>query len=349
MEQSRNCWGIVLAGGEGCRVQKFLAALCGGRGIKQYCAVLGRRSLLERTLLRVQTLIPPERVLVIVDAQHRPEAAQHLAHWPRENILYQPANRETGPGIMLPLAHISRRDPQATVAVFPSDHFISNECEFMTWVAKGFHEAERYPEQAILLGMTPDRLEEGYGWIEPAGRASRGLSQPVARFHEKPSAADAKKLLARKSLWNTFVFTARVPALWDMARRTMPDICNVFEAVRLMLASAHAPLFIEHAYQNMRAANFSLEVLGALASRLRVLAVPDVGWSDWGSVERILATVHAMGRLHEMTARLKDKVISDPDTQRVVAHFLDTHNANRASYRATKSLSSRQLPAEVSS
>jgi mannose-1-phosphate guanylyltransferase len=343
-----NYWGIVLAGGEGCRVQKFLAALCGGRGIKQYCAVLGRRSLLERTLLRVQTLIPPERILVIVDARHRSEAAQQLAHWPQENILYQPANRETGPGIMLPLAHISQRDPQATVAVFPSDHFILEESKFMTWVAKAFHETQRHPEQAILLGMTPDRLEEGYGWIEPAGRPNGGLSHPVARFHEKPSPADAKKLLARKALWNTFVFTARAPTLWDMARRTMPDICNVFEAVRLMLASAHAPMFIEHAYQNMRSANFSSEVLGALAPRLRVLAVPDVGWSDWGSVERILATVHAMGRLHEMVARLKDQAISDPSIERVVARYLDTHNSSRASYRVTKSLSPRQIPAEVS-
>ena len=122
--QKRNCWGVVLAGGEGCRVQTFLAALCGGRGIKQYCAVLGRHSLLEKTLMRVQRLIPPERILVIVDARHRREAAQQLPHWPQENILYQPANRETAPGILLPLAHISHRDADATVAVFPSDHFI---------------------------------------------------------------------------------------------------------------------------------------------------------------------------------------------------------------------------------
>ena len=116
-------WGIVLAGGEGTRVREFLSQLCGGRGLKQFCAVVGRRSMLEHTLARVERLIPRERMLVVVCQDHRPEASQQLAHWPQENVVWQPANRDTAPGILLPLAHISHRDPLATVAVFPSDHF----------------------------------------------------------------------------------------------------------------------------------------------------------------------------------------------------------------------------------
>ena len=115
----KNTWGIVLAAGEGNRVREFFSALCGGRGIKQFCSVLGKRSLLQMTLDRVQHLIPRERILIIVDKRHRPEAAAQLANWPEENIIYQPANRETAPGILLPLAHVSHRCPNATVAVFP--------------------------------------------------------------------------------------------------------------------------------------------------------------------------------------------------------------------------------------
>ena len=62
-------WGIVLAGGEGTRVREFLTQLCGGRGLKQFCAVVGRRSMLEHTLARVERLIPRERILVSFIAQ----------------------------------------------------------------------------------------------------------------------------------------------------------------------------------------------------------------------------------------------------------------------------------------
>jgi mannose-1-phosphate guanylyltransferase len=110
-------WGIVLAGGEGNRVKDFLSALCGGRGIKQFCSIFGGRSLLQMTLDRVQRLIPRERILIIVDKRH-PEAREQLAGWPHENIIYQPANRETAPGILLPLAYVSHRCPEALLRCF---------------------------------------------------------------------------------------------------------------------------------------------------------------------------------------------------------------------------------------
>src|SRR6266481_6395303 len=117
-------WGIVLAGGECARVRHFLQRLCGNRGIKQFCALIDSRSMLEHTLARVERLIPRERILVVVSRNHREEVTQQLAHWPTDNVIVQPANRDTAPGILLPLAHISYRDPSATVAVFPSDPFV---------------------------------------------------------------------------------------------------------------------------------------------------------------------------------------------------------------------------------
>ena len=71
----RQLWGIVLAAGEGTRVREFLAQLCGGRGIKQFCAVTGRRSMLQHTLCRTEQLIPRERIFVVVSADHRAERA----------------------------------------------------------------------------------------------------------------------------------------------------------------------------------------------------------------------------------------------------------------------------------
>jgi mannose-1-phosphate guanylyltransferase len=144
----------------------------------------------------------------------------------------------------------------------------------------------------------------------------------VADFREKPPRAEAEQLMARGALWNTFVFAAQARALWEMARLAIPDIHREFEALRSMLSSEHAPLITEQIYRDLRSANFSSEVLSPMIARLRVLAVPEVGWSDWGNVERILVSVRDLGRLHEIAARLKKSTITDPALQTTLANFL---------------------------
>jgi mannose-1-phosphate guanylyltransferase len=111
--QEGQLWGIILAVGDGARVCGFLSQLCENREIKQFCAVVGRRSRLEHTLARVEMLIPRQRILVVVSGDHQPEISQQLAHWPVENVILQPENRDTTAGILLPLAHIAHRDPHA--------------------------------------------------------------------------------------------------------------------------------------------------------------------------------------------------------------------------------------------
>jgi len=325
MSATQSRWGIVLAAGEGNRVRDFLSALCGGRGIKQFCAVLGRRSLLEMTLDRVQQLIPRERILIIVDKRHRPEASEQLAGWPQQNIIYQPANRETAPGILLPLAHVSHRDPNATVAVFPSDHFVFDESGFAVHVAEAFAETEQFPSAAILLGMTPDRLEEGYGWISGARENRHGKrSLPVDGFREKPSMQEAEQLMRSGALWNTFVFAARAATLWDMVRQTAPELYGIFCGIRIMIGSPQGPAFIERAYERMPTVNFSHAVLTPCAHRLRVLPVPGIGWSDWGSADRILDSALRLGQLDELAARLKNRRVDDPSIATLLSRYQST-------------------------
>jgi len=77
---------------------------------------------------------PPAAHMVVLSDEHRPEIEQHLVHWPGEYVIVQPENRDTTAGILLPLVHIASRDPAATVAIFPSDHFIANEQRFIDCV-----------------------------------------------------------------------------------------------------------------------------------------------------------------------------------------------------------------------
>jgi mannose-1-phosphate guanylyltransferase len=298
-------WGIVLAGGEGTRVRTLLQHLCGGRGIKQFCAVIGRRSMLEHTLARVERLIPRERIVVVVSIDHRQEALKQLSHWPAGNIIYQPANRDTAPGILLPLAHVSHREPFATVAIFPADHFILDEDRFMASVQRAVAETQRFPRELTLLGMTPDRAEEGYGWIEPAGEERGRATRAVRRFWEKPSLPCAQELLARGALWNTFVCVARAATVWEMARQTEAELYDSFMAIRRALAHRHADHVTQSVYRLLRPVDFSTGVCERLPARLRVLPVPEVGWSDWGSVERIGDTLQRLGKMNDAVQRAR--------------------------------------------
>jgi mannose-1-phosphate guanylyltransferase len=300
-----NLWAIVLAGGEGTRVRNFLQHICGGSGIKQFSAILGDRSMLRCTLDRVEPMIPAERILIVVGAHHRKEVEKQLTDWPRHNIIYQPANRDTAAGILLPLAHITARDPEATVVVFPSDHFILDEERFMGAVDKALQGVETNPGKMVLLGMTPQIGEESeYGYIKVGRRRGSDHAKPVAGFVEKPPLPRAKELIQQGALWNTMVFAAHSTTLWDMVKETAPVLYHAFRLIEMTLPSADWR-FLEHLYQVIPSMNFSSAICEPLSSRLRVVPVADVGWSDWGSVGSILRTVQKLGRFDDLFARLE--------------------------------------------
>ena len=291
--------------------------------------------MLRCTLDRVVRLIPPERVLVIVSTDHRKDVETELAHWPRENIIYQPLNRDTAPGILLPLAHITNRDPAATSVVFPSDHFIRDEERFITAVEKALCELQKNPSRMILLGMPPQRGQETeYGYIVGASKkARRDEASPVAGFVEKPPLRHAKELIQRGALWNTMVFAVENGVLWDMVQRTSPILYHAFRLIQMTLRSG-APDALEHIYEAIPAVNFSSGICEPLSARLSVLPVPDVGWSDWGTPGSILRTLKKLGEFEAFRAR-----------REVARAQLVWHSANRAGRRPHLSSQTISSPA----
>src|ERR1051325_9721028 len=121
---------LILAGGDGTRLQELTRWIAGTPIPKQCCRLLGGRSLLEATLRRAQSFAPRERTTVIVNENHLDVGWEQVQTLPAENILIQPRNRDTGPGLLFSLLHLARRDPHGTVAVFPSDHYVGNEAVF---------------------------------------------------------------------------------------------------------------------------------------------------------------------------------------------------------------------------
>jgi mannose-1-phosphate guanylyltransferase len=164
--------GIVLAAGNGRRLRQFVHQQRGDYLPKQYINFIGKRSMLEHTFHRAEKLIPAERLFVVIAKEHLQfdEVRRQIAWRPQECIIIQPENKDTGPGVLLPLMHLYKRSPDAIVTLFPSDHFILEEDLFMRHVERAFRIVETDGSRIVLLGMEANEPDPEYGYIVPGER-----------------------------------------------------------------------------------------------------------------------------------------------------------------------------------
>ena len=200
--------------------------------------------------------------------------------------------------MLLPAHWIFRSDPDAIVAVFPSDHFITDDAAFARHVAELAEVARRHPQRIFLVGAEPDSPETGYGWIEPGAELEKTAIGPIRRvdrFWEKPSPETARACLQRGCLWNTFVMVGRASALIEAGRRTLPTLHERLARIGPSLGSANEAGAIERAYTLAPTANFSKTVLVSHVRELGVSRLPSMTWSDWGTPDRVIATLRREG------------------------------------------------------
>jgi mannose-1-phosphate guanylyltransferase len=259
--------------------------------------------MLQHTWKRVEMIAPRERVLTVVDAGHGGTFRNQLASRAHRTVIYQPTNRETAPGTLLPLAHVLRADPSAIVGIFPSDHFILEEERFMAQVQLAAWSLQRGMWDVVVLGVAPDQPDPDYGWIEVsrAGRHPGSGLLPVERFWEKPHASVARSLYEGGHLWSTMVTVARATTLWRLICEAQPELHRPFERIRHALGTAAETAEISSAYEGLPSASLSGDVFARTPSRLAALAVREVHWSDWGREERIDATLRQLGEYNKTT------------------------------------------------
>ena len=291
-------WAVVLAGGEGRRLWAFTRRLYGQERPKQYAVLVGTRSLLRQTLDRVALAVSAERTIVVTKRSHAPYIATEFARPSVPQLLVQPEDRGTAAGILLPAHWIHRRDPEATVAVFPSDHFILEEAAFMDHVTEVAAFVGGDVQGIVLLGAPPTEPETDYGWIEPGepvGQTRTGPVWRVARFWEKPSSEVACSCLARGCLWNTLIIISKVSALIEAGRHCLPKLHDRLAHIAPFLGTDDEPWAIQQAYALAPKANFSRSILEHYPPSLSVSRLPAITWSDWGTPDRILESLRRAG------------------------------------------------------
>ena len=284
-------WGVVLAGGDGVRLRELTQSVWGADRPKQFCPLLGNRTLLEDTRHRAERSVPPDQILYSVTQAHEQYYLPSLADRPSQRIV-QPSNRGTAPAILSALIHVTRRDPNAIVVILPCDHYYSPESAFTIALGSAFEIAEQRLRSIVLLGVEPKSPEVDYGWIELGKTidSRSGLSR-VGAFQEKPPLAVAEALFRAGSLWNTFVMVGPVCTFLEMAWDTVPNLLQELQSPEVASSPSGEIRIPDAVYDRIGTTDFSREVLSSATDRLLALRLSNVEWSDLGDPYRVLVTL----------------------------------------------------------
>jgi len=291
-------WGIVLAGGEGKRLQDYIKEKYGFVRPKQYSAIIGNRTMLRHTLDRVEKMIPPKQIKIVINRSHEPYLKGNIKDREKRSLIFTPSNRESAASIYFALSKIYYQDSESICTIFPSDHFVGHEDRFLDYVEKAISFVEKYPNNVAVLGIKPADANSQYGWIQPSHNFvlhEENRFYKVMKFVEKPDNKLALIYFNNGWLWNSLVVVAKSEMLLKMYRKHLTPIYEAFKKARLFYGTSEEDEFVKAVFEKIPARNFSKSVLEKESDSMYVLKVEGVFWSDWGNKEQVIKDLETLG------------------------------------------------------
>lgn len=277
---TQHTYAVIMAGGGGTR----LWPVSRRERPKQLLPLLGKETLFQSTVARLEKLFPPERILVVTVAEQAREMREQVPSIPEENYLIEPAPRGTASVVALAAAVLKKRDPQAIMAMQTADHHIRNQDLFQYLLRAAFDVAQK--DYLVTLGITPTFPSTGYGYIQQGEPLDGDYKYPVytvRRFKEKPDEATAQQLLrSGDHSWNSGMFVWRVDAILGEIEKQMPQL---FEAVNKIASTWDTPKqkeTIEQYWYGIKSQTIDYGIMER-AEKVAVLPAGGLGWSDVGS------------------------------------------------------------------
>lgn len=285
-------WAVVLAGGEGRRLRALTTTREGQVIPKQYCSLRHPSCLLQDALKRAQRVAMPTHVCTVVAAEHRRWWAAAVADLTDANVFVQPMNKGTAYGILLALLKLEVINPNARVTLLPADHYFRNEDTIARILRVACNLASANPRATYILGSEPDTADTELGYILPAHRVGEKPAR-ILGFTEKPTQDYAQQLMLLGALWNLFILVGSVSALLDLFEEDHGNtVVQMREALKRRVSKGRQSLDVF--YDAVAPIDFSRDVLEVQATRLQVIRVPNCGWADLGTPQRVEATLRNM-------------------------------------------------------
>ncbi len=278
-----NFYPVILAGGRGTRFWP----LSRKRRAKQMLALNTDRTMLQETVERLAPLAAPQSFWIITNDDLREGIAKQVPKVQRRQIIAEPMGRNTAPAIGLAAFILLRRDPNAVIGMFPSDHVITNDARFQ----KNLRTAIRLAVEdgyIVVLGIRPTHPETGYGYIE-VGEQLPGDVLRVRRFTEKPNLDRAEEFLeAGNYFWNSGMFVWSARTLADALREHLSETAPYLEKIAATFATKKFESTFRQLYPKCENISVDYAVLEPRSSKgehaSNIYCIPAAfGWNDLGS------------------------------------------------------------------
>ena len=280
---------IILAGGSGTR---FWPRSRRSRA-KQVLALDGERTMIQRTLDRLtapvqpEPLARPQDVWVITNAHLAGAICAQLDCVPAQQVVCEPAARNTAPACGLAAFLIERLVPEAVLGIFPADHVITGEAAFVATIRRAIGLAAA-GDNMVVLGVEPTRPETGYGYIETGAACDDGVLR-VRRFTEKPNLERAEAFLAAGNyFWNSGMFVWSAKTLANAVREYLPETAPLLEEIAAAWGAPQFDRVFGELYPKCENISVDYAILEPRSAKgehqSHLYCIPArFGWSDLGS------------------------------------------------------------------
>jgi mannose-1-phosphate guanylyltransferase len=265
-------------------------------------------------------LIPVENILILTNERYNSIVLEQLPMVKQEQVLLEPAMRNTAPCILYASLKIQKQNPNAVMVVAPSDHWIEDETAFAENLQQCFDYCAN--ENALMtLGIQPTFPNTGFGYIE-YDKTDTNTIKKVAQFREKPDYETAKTFIKSGNfLWNGGIFIWSVKTITEAFEKFQPQMYGLFLKGYESYNTSKESAFIESNYA--LAENVSIDY-AVMESAKNVYVIPATfDWNDlgtWGSLHEKLqkddnnnaivnATVLLQNASSNIISTAKDKLV----------------------------------------
>lgn len=323
---NKNNYAVIMAGGIGSRFWPMSRSTYP----KQFLDILGTgETLIQQTFRRLSKVCPTENILVVTNKNYKDLCKEQLSNILEDNILCEPAMRNTAPCVAYAAFKIQAKNPDANMIVAPADHLITNEDEFVRVMQEALQASES-GNNLLTLGIQPNRPDTGYGYIQynEFTLESNPTIKKVKTFTEKPNQELALQFLdSGDFLWNSGIFVWKASTVILSIRKHLRDMYDLFESGNEYYNTTEESEFIDRVFPGCK--NISIDY-GIMEKSENVYVFPaDFGWSDlgtWGSLYTHLEmdeNDNGVIGSNVMLYNSSDNIVNVPDEKLVVLQGLD--------------------------